>query len=103
MSQLQLRLEAPDYLQSKFEDFDARHPEVYEAFKRAAHALRDAGRRRFGTAAIYEHLRWSTSVRDDKGPFKLDNSFRSRLARKLLGEDPSFEGFLEVRKLRFER
>jgi len=104
IEQLHIRFELapPDRIQERFEAFDREHPEVFSLFRRAAESLRAQGRTRFGTAAIFERMRWFSDVGAAESGYRLNNDFRSRLARKLIAECPDFEGFLEIRRLRSE-
>ena len=88
-------------IQSRFLAFHAANPHVYEAFRRAALALRDRGRRRYGAKAIYETMRYMMALQTEGDEFKLNNDYTSRYARMLLERHPEeFEGFLELRRLR---
>ena len=102
--QLAIRFELapPDRIQERFEAWHREHPEVYDLFRRAAKAIKAQGRTRFGTAAIFERMRWFSDVGAAESGYRLNNDFRSRLARKLLLEHPDFDGFLEIRRLRSE-
>lgn len=89
-------------IQERFEAWIERHPDVYEEFKRISRALLVRKKRRYGSKAIVEVLRFERimSGRDEQEPFKLNNNYTSRLARKLMDEDPRFVGFFETRELR---
>lgn len=89
-------------IQERFEEFHAAHPEVYEEFRAIAQQLYDQGWRHYGAGTIYEVLRFHADTADgrDAEPFKLNNTFRSRYARKLMEEYPHFQGFFETRRLR---
>ncbi|MBA3824527.1 MAG: hypothetical protein H0X24_11620 [Ktedonobacterales bacterium] len=90
-------------LPERFREFDAQHPDVYEAFKYYAFQLHRRGVRHYGAKAIMEVIRYHTAVdgRDAKEAFKLNNSYTSLFARKLIGEMPLlFGNFFETRKLK---
>ena len=91
-----------DELADWFRRFDEANPEVYEWFKEMARAIRDEGHERYGAKTIMERLRWETPVRFGV-EFKVGNRAKdrasARLARKLMNEDPSFQGFFETRGL----
>ena len=86
----------------RFAEFDAAHPEVYEAFKFFARQLRDAGRERGSAEQIIQRLRWDTSLRAARGEheLKINDHFRTMYARKLATEDSSFKAFFEFRQRR---
>lgn len=89
-------------LDERFTAYDEAHPEIYKAFKRLATDLLLRGRQRYGAGAIFEVIRYERALQggvEDDG-FKLNNSMRSRFARKLVAEDPRFDGFFEFRTLR---
>jgi hypothetical protein len=68
---------------------------------RLARELRAAGVRRYGIAGIWERLRWDRAVRvPGSAEWKLDNRYRSHLARKVMAEVPELEELFETRDLR---
>jgi hypothetical protein len=89
-------------IQEQFERFDQAHPEMYEAFRAIADDLLRRGRRHYGSKAIFEMIRYHRllSGQDDNEPFKINNSYSSRYARKLIDEDERFRDFFELRELR---
>ena len=81
--------------------FDAEHPDVYEAFKR--HAVEIKKHRAYYSAdAIMSRVRWEhdTSAHHADREFKVNNNFTSRYSRKLIAEHPEFAGFFRLRALR---
>lgn len=91
-------------IQERFEAWIDRHPDVYAEFKRIAEGLLTRNRRRYGAKAIMEVIRFhrAMSGADEQEPFKVNNIYSSRLARKLMEEDTRFIGFFETRELRTE-
>lgn len=95
-------------LDQRFEAFHARHPEVWALFVRFSLEMHEAGQRkhsqaRYGIAAITERIRWHYAVsRDIKEPFKINNDFRARYARRLMQEYPQLAGMFVTRTLRTE-
>lgn len=89
-------------IQERFEAFHVAHPHIYDEFRAIAQQLYDQGWRHYGAGTIYEVLRYHADTADgrDAEPFKLNNIYRSRYARKLMDEYPHFAGFFETRKLR---
>ena len=68
---------------------------------RLARDLRAVGITRYGIAGIWERLRWDRAVRvPGSAEWKLDNRYRSHLARKVMAEVPELAGLFETRDLR---
>jgi hypothetical protein len=92
-----------DTIQAHFERWLAENPAVYGLFLRAARELKAAGRRHYGAKALAEWIRHHTGVVTTGEPWKINNNYTSRLARKLLEDHPEeFTGFLELRRLKRE-
>jgi hypothetical protein len=95
-------------IDQRFEAFHARHPEVWDLFVRFSLEIHDAGQRkqalsRYGIAAITERIRWHYAVRPDiYEPFRINNDFRARYARRLMREYPQLTGMFHIRTLRAE-
>ena len=94
----------PDELREWFKRYHEKNPHVYDAFRALAEEIRSQGHKRYGAKTILERLRWESDVRY-KGTglgFKLSNTIKdrcsARYARRLIVDDPSFEGFFEIRK-----
>lgn len=88
-------------LQERFEEFDQAHPEVYREFRRLAFRVLKAGIRHYGAGALFEVLRFRSVVSGKpEEPFKINNSYRSRYARKLAQEDARFARLFEFRELK---
>jgi hypothetical protein len=89
-------------IQARFETWIERHPDVYQEFKRIAESLLAHRRTHYGAKAIMEVLRYHRIVSgaDETEPFKINNNYSSRIARKLMDEDERFVGFFETRELK---
>jgi hypothetical protein len=88
-------------LDERFEEFLVQCPDVYEHFVRLAHQLRNAGHQRYGSKGIVEVIRFHrATMGQDQDGWKINNSFTSRLSRKLIEDDPTFATFFEFRRLR---
>ena len=63
--------------------------------------LKRSGHTHYGIGALWESVRYDYSVRlgPDHG-FKMNNNYRSRMARYIMDRNPSLEGFFETRRLR---
>lgn len=95
-------VESEETLQARFERFDAQHPEVYQEFKKIAFDLLLRGRKHYGSKSIFEVIRYHRAIsgQDSDEPFKVNNNYTSRMARKLIAEDQRFSDFFELRELR---
>lgn len=85
----------------RFEEFDRKHPDVYEEFKRIAETARTRWRR-FGGHAVIAILRWKRLTSNDtahNAGYKINECFAAYYVRKLIADDPSFAGFFELRRL----
>lgn len=74
---------------------------VYQECRQRAHALRGRGWRHFAIGAIWESVRYDRAIR--VGPedgYKLNDHYRSRMARLLMDTEPELAGFFETRELR---
>jgi hypothetical protein len=88
-------------IQERFEEFDARNPEVYAYLVSQCRSLRAAGWRHFGIRCLWERMRWHFQVERQMGEeYKLNDQFTSRYVRKLVKEHPEFEGLFELREIR---
>ena len=89
-------------IEERFARFLERHPEVYSEFKRIAGDLLAHGIRHYGAKAIMEVIRFhrAMSGQDAQEPFKINNNYTSRIARKLMDEDERFVDFFEIRELK---
>lgn len=75
---------------------------VIAAVRDAALRLRRRGFKHYGIAALFEAARYTYALRvgPDAEGFKLNNNWRSRLARDLMREEPELADFFELRELR---
>lgn len=79
----------------------ASHPRVGEMLLKFARELAARGRR-FGIALLFERVRYEVLMNVDQGEeYKLNNNWRSYVARWLISQDPSLEKFMEFRKVRY--
>jgi hypothetical protein len=94
-------LSADTLLDIKFQDWLEKHPDVYVHFVRLALRLKRAGRGHYGAKAIIEYLRFQSALdtRGPEEPYKLSNSYTSRLARKAMEEQEELAGFFTTHKL----
>ncbi len=95
-------MEKEDRIQEQFRRFDTNHPEIYQEFCQIARTLLCHGRSHYGSKAILEIIRYhrALSGKSDVEPLKINNTYSSRYARKLMEEDERFRSFFELRELR---
>jgi hypothetical protein len=74
---------------------------AYSLCRDAALTLKDRGFKHFGIAAIWERARYEAAIQTGpKQAFKLNNNWRSRIARELMNNEIELVGFFETRELR---
>lgn len=73
---------------------------VYTNVRDRALALRRRGWRHYGIAALVEAARYDAAlVVGPDEPWRINNSYRSRLARRLMSDHPELAGFFETRRV----
>ncbi len=90
----------PDSIQERFEDFHARHPEVYGAVVRFAREVKQRGFKKFGIRVIWERARWFLTIERDNEEYKLNDHYHSRYARLIMANEADLAGFFQTRELR---
>ena len=92
------RAELLDY---EFGRFLEENPHVFRQFRMICCKLKAKGVDRWSCKNLFEILRWDHAITSNSpaDSFVLNNSYTSRFARRLM-EEPDFEGFFEVRRLR---
>lgn len=99
-----LRLGGHLNLQERFEEW-LETPEgryLHREMVARARALYARGWRHYGAGALAEAIRFDVNVRvaAADGGFKFNNDYRSRLARRIMAEEPELDGFFETRALK---
>lgn len=90
-------------IQERFEIWIQANPHVFELFRQFALQARAAGRKRYSADAIAHRLRWHINVEMqpvEGEEWRINDHFTSRLARRLVQVDPSFDGFFTLRDLK---
>lgn len=88
-------------LDTKFFDFHAKHPHVYDLFRRIAREKKALNPIYISADDVGHEIRKrSNMMTSDTKPMKFDNSFTSRYARLLEQEDVKFKGLFRSRKLK---
>lgn len=88
---------SPALLKS-FKAFHGENKHIYEAFKQRAEQMRAAGRVKYSHWAIINVVRWGMDLTTTAEPYKISNDFITMFARLLVWQDPSFDGFFELKK-----
>lgn len=86
-------------LEEKFETYHKENPQLYKLFERFAREALSSGYKTFSAYAIFERIRWHVAIETVGDPFKLNNNYRPYYARKLMFDQPEFEGFFNTRSL----
>lgn len=93
--------------ETRFEKFNAKHPEIYRMFRTLALEAIGKGYKKFSSEIIVNVIRWKTmlaareSVRISGGEvkeIKINNDFKPFMSRRFMKEFPQHEGFFETRK-----
>jgi len=56
--------------------------------------------RQVGIAVLWETLRWRSAMEAEGGEYKLDNRYRSYMAREVMEREADLAGIFETRQLR---
>lgn len=74
-------------IQTEFSDFDVQHPDIYQHFKQVSKELLRTGHGRYSADGVLHIVRWERrTTAEGVQPFKINNNFSSRYARKLIEE-----------------
>ena len=87
----------PELFQSKFEEYHRENPHVYQLFKRFTFEKINAGAQHLGSSAVFERIRWETSVTTTGDEFKINNTYQPFYARLFMKDYPEHEGFFRLR------
>jgi len=94
----------PLTLQERFEEWLATEDgqAVYAHVRDRALRLRERGWTHFGIGALWEAARYDRALQvgPDAHGWKVNNDYRSRMARRLMEDEPRLRGFFETRELR---
>ena len=84
-------------VEERFLCFHEANPHVARALAKRALQLKRAGRKRYGMKALFETLRFFSSLQSKGDPYKLNNSYTTLYARLIMEKMPELEGFFETR------
>jgi hypothetical protein len=86
-------------LRERAEKWVGENPEIYRLFVRFAEDLATLGKR-FGIGLLAERVRWECAVSFPDKKWKVNNSYRAYLARRLMEEVPGCRTLIETRRVR---
>jgi hypothetical protein len=86
-------------LEAQFWTFHEINPKVYLLFNKFATEAALANRRSFGVGAIFERMRWFTTVETRGEEYKLNNNYRAYYGRLWMRDNPEHDGFFSTRVL----
>lgn len=86
-------------IQERFEEFHRLNSWVLTELERMTQEYLDAGRTKVGMKMLVEVLRWNHDLTTKGDPFKLNNIYSSRYARKLIERHPEWEEVFQLREL----
>ena len=84
-------------LKDNWRKFHNENPEIYELVERFTFDAIRAGRKNFSINAIFERIRWFTSIETRGDPFKLSNNHRPYYARHFMEMNPKYKGFFRIK------
>lgn len=89
-------------LQERFEAWLINNPGIYPLMKRLAFQMKAEGHTRGSINMIFEVARFYalTGQVKDVEEWKVNNSYRSRMARRLMEREPELAEFFETRELK---
>lgn len=90
-------MDAPDKATLAFLDYHHRNPQIFASFRDMALRLWKHGVRHYGAKALWEALRYETTIRAHDEPLKLNNNYTSYYARLLMMQDQRFVDFFSIR------
>ncbi len=84
----------------RFQEFHNANPRVYVELVKLARMLQGKGREHYGIGALFEVVRFHRAIQTTDALFKLNNNYRSRYARLIMGQEIDLDGFFETRELK---
>lgn len=68
-------------LETRFKEYHAENPQIFDLFDRFTREALDAGHRELGAKMIFERLRWETMVAAADAAYAINNNFSAYYAR----------------------
>jgi hypothetical protein len=82
--------------------FHAANPHVYDLLEKLAFQAIAAGHKTYGVKALFEIVRWHSTVRTTGNDFKLSNNHAPYYARLFHQQHPRHDGFFVTREVEGE-
>jgi hypothetical protein len=82
-----------DQIYSRFKEFHAANPQIWELFERFALDVAARGMKTYGAAAITERVRWHVAIDARGADVKINNDFRAYYARMFNAKHPHLDLF----------
>lgn len=80
--------------------FHEEHPEVYTYFDRLAREAKQRGFKTIGAHLLVQRMRWETFGIGRRSGYKICNNHFPYYARMFMLNNPEYEGFFQLRKLK---
>jgi hypothetical protein len=84
----------------EFMRFHRDNPKVYETFVRLAYAAKNKGFKTIGAHLLIQRMRWESPIEKKNRAYKICNNHFPYYARLCILNNPEFNGFFELRKLK---
>ena len=81
-----------------FLKYHAENPHIWQAFEMFALKVVNSGRKRIGTAMIYERMRWYSLFESKGDEYKINNNYKADYARLFNEKYPQYQGFFPTRE-----
>jgi len=81
-----------------FADYHAKHPQIYEQFKKLTLETIEKGFKSYSSKGVFELIRWHTPTGANGEKFKINNIYTPHYARLFAQEHPEHRNFFEFRK-----
>lgn len=101
-SEFEKKKEVKSRLEIEWEVFHKNNPQIYELIKKFTYEVIKVGRKSYSINAIFERVRWHTTIETSGGDFKISNNHRAYYARFFLKEHPEYPNFFKTKELRSE-
>ena len=77
----------------EFYKYHSENPNIYQAFEKFTLQVISTGRKYFSARAVYERIRWYTSIEDNNPEFKMSDHPMPFYARMFEERNPQYKGF----------
>ncbi len=91
-------MDAPDKATLAFIRYHHDNPHIFACYRDLALRLLRHGVTHYGSKALWEAMRFETTIRAKGEPLKLNNNYTAFYSRLLMEQDQRFMGFFEIRR-----